>query len=136
MRISDWSSDVGSSDLDRLAGGAADAAIEDAGAGVVVAGTRLARRGRAGVAGGRSGGSRAVSPAWPGPDAAGRGRRGARREAGARAALPARLCAVAGSLLRGTGAAAPDADGADQHSAAPFIGSGSSTDERRVEKMV
>src|SRR3546814_12688808 len=94
MRISDWSSDVGSSDLDRLAGGAADAAIEDAGAGVVVAGTRLARRGRAGVAGGRSGGSRAVSPAWPGPDAAGRGRRGARRKAGARAALPARLCAV------------------------------------------
>src|SRR3546814_7316512 len=87
MRISDWSSDVCSSDLveqldlhplpadgadDRLAGGAADAAIEDAGAGVVVAGTRLARRGRAGVAGGRSGGSRAVSPAWPGPDAAGR----------------------------------------------------------------
>src|SRR3546814_8717012 len=86
MRISDWSSDVCSSDLprrrrhgghlveqldlhplpadgadDRLAGGAADAAIEDAGAGVVVAGTRLARRGRAGVAGGRSGGSRARS---------------------------------------------------------------------------
>src|SRR3546814_6779035 len=56
--------------------------------------------------------------------------RGARRKAGARAALPARLCAVAGSLWRGTGAAAPDADGADQHRAAPCLGSGSASGRR------
>ncbi len=107
---------------DRLAGVAARIVAPPVDTRLLVARAHLDGGGGAGVAGRRGGGGRAVPAARARADAAGGGRHGTRRKTRSRTAVPARLCAAACAVRRGTGAAAPDLHRAHQRRPAPSLG--------------